>query len=599
MKKVIFFEILIVNCLAIVNFSHAQTLEEATRLTDNEQYEAASDIFKALIAKEPNNAANYAYMGDNYLLADNPDSALIFYKRGEQTDPKNPLIKIGRAKYNLDKASVREMKKLSEIATEDAAKAKANYDKLVNKTPEDQLKVNEAQAHAKEAEAKYNEAVAAVNEANALITEALTNAGPKNAEALIEAADALVHYKNKDLDKAKSYLDKAAALQPKNSEILILYGDIYSELNNGTLSADYYNRALELNPRSAKSIVNKGRLYKRSTNYDGAAEEFKNAIKIEDAYAPAHRELGEVYFKLGKIDLAKQEYRRYLDLSKNNCSARIRYASFLFITKDYTGALNELEQQKNCDQNSITALRIKAYSSYEIKDSVKALAAIKNLFTQVHEGQLVVQDYEYYGKILSMNGQDSLAAGYLHKAFLLDNSKCDLLTDIWTIYDKLKNFAEAARVLEEKQQYCGNRGKGFNVTDYYRLGLSYFYNKDYQKADSAFAKVNELTPNYVSGWYSRARSNVFLDSTSAKGLAKPFYEKLIEVALADTAKLDLNKPKLIEAYRYLASYYYLQLHEKEKAKEYIKKALQLSPDDKDLQEIQKGFEFEQRPKKKP
>ena len=106
---------------------------------------------------------------------------------------------------------------------------------------------------------------------------------------------------------------------------------INAELVNGTLSADYYNKALELDKTSVRAIVSKGRLYKRSTNYEGAAEEFQRAVQIDSSYAPAHRELGEAYFKLGKLEKAKAEYRKYLELSKNNCGARIRYASFLYI----------------------------------------------------------------------------------------------------------------------------------------------------------------------------------------------------------------------------------------------------------------------------
>src|SRR5688572_11661635 len=64
----------------------SQTLNDAIRLTDNEQYETAIEAFKALIAKEPTNATYYAYLGDNYLMADNPDSALIIYKQGEKVD---------------------------------------------------------------------------------------------------------------------------------------------------------------------------------------------------------------------------------------------------------------------------------------------------------------------------------------------------------------------------------------------------------------------------------------------------------------------------------------------------------------------------------
>ena len=43
----------------------------------------------------------------------------------------------------------------------------------------------------------------------------------------------------------------------------------------------------------------------------------------------------------------------------------------------------------------------------------------------------------------------------------------------------------------------------------------------------------------------------------------------------------------------------LQAHEKEKAKEYLRKIIELDPSDKDAQDALKGIEFEQKAKKKP
>src|SRR2546423_214615 len=154
MKKLI---ALVLTVVAFSAASFAQTLKEALRLTDNEQYEAARDAYKALIAKEQNNGINYYYLGENYLLSEEPDSAL-------------------------------------------------------------------------------------------------QKAGPKNAQAYIEAADAFIHFKNTDLDKAKSYLEKAWNIDSKNVEIQLLYGDVYSLLNNGTLAADYYNKAMEMEKNNARPI---------------------------------------------------------------------------------------------------------------------------------------------------------------------------------------------------------------------------------------------------------------------------------------------------------------------------------------------------------
>jgi len=580
--------------LACMNLN-AQTLNDAIRLTDNEQYDAATAVFRQLIAKEPANATNYYYFGENYLLSDNEDSAMMMFDQGAKADPANFLPQIGQAKHLLDMYSIAEMKRNSSISNDDYLKVKANYDKLTQKTTEDEVHLNEMKAKAAEAEALYQTAIANVKSAQILIDETVTKAGPKNAQVLIEAADALIHFKNKDLDKAKGFLDKASALQPKNPEIKILYGDVYSELNNGTLAADYYNKALDLDPKSVKAIVNKGRLYKRSTNFEGAAEEFKNAIKIDDAFAPAHRELGECYYRLGKLEDAKAEYKKYLELSKNNCDARFRFASFLYLSKDYAGAIQEINQLRNtCDANNPRLLRVTAYSLYEIKDSAKAMTAIQKLFEKVPEANLIEEDYEYGGKIYILNNKDSLGVDMLRKAYLMDSNRCDLLTEIYKSYDKMKKYAEAAAVMLEKIQSC----KGATVTDYFNLGRSYFFSTNYISADSAFAKVNELSPKYASGFLWRAKANSFLDSTMTLGLAKPHYEKYIEVATADTAGATKYKSGLIESYKYMASYYVQVAKNLKTALDYVNKALELDPENQELKEWKKSLEFELDPKNK-
>lgn len=529
----------------IANAVNGQTLKDAIHLSDNEQYEAASTAFWKLITTEPVNGTNYFYFGENYLLSDNADSANIMYEKGNVADPANVLNAIGKIKYKLNK-----------------------------------------------------ETKVSLTESAAMVDEVLLKAGPKNSLAYIEAADALIKFKNKNLDKAKLLLDKALALDAKNPEIQILYGDIYSELNNGSLAAEYYNKALELDKNSAKAIVSKGRLYKRSLNNEGASEEFQNAIKVDPAFAPAHRELGEIYFKLGKLEKAKEEYKTYLDLSKNNMSARIRYATFLYFSKDYSGALNEINQLSKMDENNLTLLRVAAYSYYETKDSAKALNAITKLFSKLDSTKATLKDYEYYGKILTMNNQDSVAAMNIRKAYNMDSGRTDLLTLLADIYAKMKKYPEAISTLEEKIRL----GKDVKVADYLNLGRYALFNSDFIKADSAFMKVNELAPTYASGYLYRARANAYIDSTMEKGLAQPFYEKYVALAIADSANTKTLKYKsgLIESYEYLAAIYVRdQSKDYVKTKEYLQKILELDPENEKAIKGLKSLEEDKKQKKKP
>ena len=535
-------------------YSNAQSIQEARKLTDNEQYENASSIYRALLLNNPSDVSFYYYYGDNLLLSDNADSSKIIFEKGLSIDSTFPLLKIGKAKILLDKISEREAKLSSE---QDGAN--------------------------KELRDRYELAQTNIKEAEELIAEATQIT--KSTNVLIEGAEAFTHYKNKNTEKAKSFLDKVVLIDPKNKEALLLYGDIYTELNNGSLAADYYNRALDLDKSSARAIVSKGRLYKRSTNYEGAAREFENAISIEPSYAPAYRELGETYIKLGKLGPAKEQYKKYLELSKNNCGARIRYATFLFISKNYTEALSELNQvQQRCDTNNLTMLRLLSYCYYETKDTAKGLNTINHLFRLLTTEKRTGKDLEYYGKFLIVTNRDSSVQNgieQLQKSFALDPSRTDLLTEMAMAWSKLKQYPNAIQLLNQKIII----GREVKVIDYYTLARAYYFNRQFAEADSAAKKVNELSPVYASGWVLRAQANAHIDSTSEAGLAKPFYEKYIEIAINDSTNPSKYQNGLIEAYGYLA-YYYILKKDNVNGLVYLKKKLNLPLESDDKKNVQ-------------
>ena len=120
--------------------------------------------------------------------------------------------------------------------------------------------------------------------------------------------------------------------------------------------------------------------------------------------------------------------------------------------------------------------------------------------------------------------------------------------------------------------------------------------------DSAFAKLNELQPKFVLGYRWSATSKNAQDGdfndpkAKIEWLAKPYYEKVIEVGESDKEK---NKRELMEAYRYLVGHH-LSKQEFPKGKEYLKKILELEPDNKDAAQAIYDIDHPQtqKPKKK-
>ena len=378
MKKIIVLSTLI----SISCFAQAQSLKEAQKLNDNEQYEAANAMYKQLVMKEPANGTNYYYFGKNMLDADVQDSAWMLFNKGLQVDPTNQLNNIGLAEIKLTQSNLAEAKPL--------------------------------------------------------IDKAVASGANKNVLLLMEAADAYTHYKAKDLMSAQTLLGFALKLEPKNVDLYVLNGDVYKELNNGTEAANNYNAALALDKAQVKAVLHKGQLYKRSTNFEGAAGEFQNAIKIDPDFAPAYRELAEVSFSLRKTEDAKQNYKKYLELSKNNVKARLRYIYFLYTGKSYPEALAELKQINKVDSNSLDYVRMGSYLYYEANDTVNALAFITRLIAITDSTKRSSRDYEYYGKVLAKSGQDSIGIDYIRKAYNMEPARTDLLGDIATIYLKTK-----------------------------------------------------------------------------------------------------------------------------------------------------------------
>jgi tetratricopeptide (TPR) repeat protein len=518
-----------ISLMMLSQASFGQTLKEALILTDNEQYDLASDRYIQLLQKEPANGLYWFYYGENFFKNDQPDSAKYAYEKGLAADPGNPINLVGTGKLKLEQGN--------------NADARKDFDK------------------------------------------ALTMSGPKTSLVQSEVAESFINTRNKDLSYAIKLLGNAIAVDAKNPELYILLGDAYSEQNNGTLAAENYNKALDLDKNAVKAIVHKGRLYKRSTNFEGAASEFESAIKLNPNFAPAHRELAEAYFKLRKMDAAKLEYKKYLELSKNNNSARMRYASFLFMSGDYAEAQTEINQLSKIDSSNIGMLRLAAYNAYETGDIAKAKTTLDKVFKSTIENQRTAMDYEYNGKILLKEANDSAAAESFEKAYLMDTTKTDILTEMGNMYMKLKKYPEAVSAYERRV----TNGRGLKSTDYFNLGRAYYFNKNFAQADTLFAKVVELLPTWPNGILWRAQTNAQLDPDSKDGKAKPYYEKYIEVALADSANADKYKSGLVESYKYLGGYYYLIDKKPEESKNYWKKVLELAPDDKQAKQVMDGL----------
>ena len=169
--------------------------------------------------------------------------------------------------------------------------------------------------------------------------------------------------------------------------------------------------------------------------------------------------------------------------------------------------------------------------------------------------------------------QDSLGIIAFQKSLSINPDQQEILQLVGDTNFKNKKFPQA---IEAYQKLISKRKEPKSL-DYFSIGRAYYYNNQFVEADSAFSKLIIMQPEMTVGYIWEANTKTQLDPESEKGLAKPYFEKVIEKGSTNPEK---NKKDLINAYKYLAYYSYLKT-DYPTAKSYYEKWLTLAPGDKD------------------
>lgn len=528
----------------------AQTLPDAVKKSENELFDSAELDLKSLITKQPTQGDNYFYLGDNFFRSglldkqtDFIDSAEFYFKKGIEVNATNGLNYVGMGKVFLFKNNL--------------------------------------------------------NDAKAQFFKASSISQNKNAEVARQTSEAWLATETKSADDAITAANLAVKLDPKNPESHIVLGDALLEKTpaDGGPVIKAYKAATALNPKNTKGILREGKLYQRGRNYQLALDKYNEALAIDNTYAPAYREIAELYFLAGKSSKSIESWKKYLELNNSNF-ARYRFLSALFKNKQYAEAINEYENLKKTNFNSLYLERLAGYSYYEMGNKTdkeaynKGIKALNDFFTAAGPNfKYITDDYKYKGLLLVKTGQDSLGIIELENTIKKDPSSAkDLYTEIASIYYKLKKYDQVVNTIDKKTAIDVN---SLNNNDYFNAGRAYYNislplfnafvtSKDAKvkaakeaealplliKADSAFSGLVRKNPSWATAYTWKGRVNALveiLEKKEKEGLAKPWYEKVI-ATIKPEEKTASYKRDYIEALEYLGAYY-VTINDKAKADE--------------------------------
>ncbi|MDB4924327.1 tetratricopeptide repeat protein [Mucilaginibacter sp.] len=535
----------------------AQSLADAKKAIDAEQYQKAKGMLKNLTVTQPTNDENFFYLGWVYLVQDYADSAKVSFTKGIAANPKSALNYVGLGVVALQ--------------NKNDAGASASF--------------NQALGFAAKKDSKPYLYIG-----KGYLLDAKDGKFPVNrANAAIDA------------------LNKGKAANPKDAEVLVELGNAYRSQLKSNDAYDAYQAALALDPKSPVANTAEGVLWRYADNFEDSEKQFQAAIAIDPNYGPAYRELAEtdlteaqtnLKVASAKIKEGVENYKKYLSLTDQSLESLMRYADFLVNVGDYVALQEVTTKLSKSATTNPRVYRYLGYAAYENKDYTNGLSALNNWFSKAQPNRILPRDYYYLGRLQIASGQDTVKGiENLKKYAELDTTKtADVYNEIAVMYRNKRKYVDAAKVYEDLISKV--HGK-LLLNEHFYLGFSDYFAFRGQvtaaktnpaikpdstlltKGDSALSYVQQkaTTQLYYYPMY-RAYINDYKDGDYAnlKGLSKPYYEQIIAILAAKTPLADADKRILADAYAYLGNYY--QYHDKDDAKamENFTKAKELNPD---------------------
>ncbi len=443
-------------------------------------------------------------------------------------------------------------------------------------------------AVAQEAEAKA--AIDAINSKAANVAELVKVAqkkNKKNPEALVNIGRAFLE--QNDTAQARVFATLAdEASKHKYAPAFLLLGDIEVAANDGGKAAGFYNQATFADPKDPTGYRKYAMVY-RKISPKGAVQKLQD-LKAQRPDIEVDEIIGRIYSLSLKYDDAIAAWKK-VPISKMERANIVDFALANFFLGKQSEALDIAKQGLAVHPRAAALNRLAMMTSVELKDFEGAKAFSDALFNRSDSAKIAPSDYYYTGLAFSGTKDYEKAIDQFQKAIndTASNSlvkKVDILKKLADTYGEMEDYPNAIQAyknfLDEKQTPTMN--------EYAALGNLHSKHSEkladpaesvaaLQRADAVYEEMGKKfqdAEEYVT--YMRANINSKLDPDSKKGLAKPYYEKLVELIAPKQEKSKSDTSLLTTAYHYLMAYNFLVKNDKATAKDFASKILAINPD---------------------
>jgi tetratricopeptide (TPR) repeat protein len=417
----------------------------------------------------------------------------------------------------------------------------------------------------------------------------------KDAAALIKVARAF--YEQKDTANAilfANYANEAGKPKYQYAPAYLLLGDIEATYGtDGGKAAGFYNQAITFDPKNPEGYKKWAMVYRKISPSQAAK-------KLQDMKANCPNEdvdgfTGHMYMLVNDEKNAYESYKK-ADISKLDKAYLNEYVRASYFTGHFEDALKAAEAGLKLEPRNPTFNRLAMFSNYELKNYDAAKAYIHKYFNETDSAKFSEYDHFYTALIYqALEDKENMYAQYDKALELVNDSSMikrhAILKSVSDSYLKDQQFENAIKYY---QDYLACK-PDLNSDDH--EGLAKIYSK---YADADEARKAELVAKAVEAYhvmgekfpiqkiyaaYQCATMNNKLDKTGEKGLAKPEYQKVVELLEGKADRDNSENTMLKYSYHYLMSNAFLYGKNKALAKEYANKILTIDPDYAPAQQI--------------
>lgn len=157
--------------------------------------------------------------------------------------------------------------------------------------------------------------------------------------------------KDKDIDLAIHYFQKALEIDPKDAKVTVTVAALYGIKGDKAKMFEYLKKAEQLAPEDPDVLYRLAVAYENEGQYDEAEKYLKKLIKVKPDMATAHYEYGILLFNKGDYEGAANEFKTSYELDSTKVEALYNWTQALLKLEKYDEAIKVAQKYAESNPN--------------------------------------------------------------------------------------------------------------------------------------------------------------------------------------------------------------------------------------------------------